>query len=503
MRKVIDQSPLSNRTETLQTNPNESVFIACCLNMDHRSSFLSYQPDVATQQTKTHEWMDEIKIEEVTVSEMSVNKNASPDGFGAGGHLRVEIVRMDAEDDEIVKEEYRLDDEYDEVEMDEIFYIDEESNETIHCTSNDQQLHANKSSYPQQNMQESALELINAADRLLKCSDFHTDENQQIEADLMAIADQSSPRAPSEPVICIEESSESDVDSFVMIDLTLDHDQDDQEIDRKVANVIEYSIEETNQEQPPMKRKRRRKKATKISNRKKHKCDSCKYSTSNKTNLARHIRTHTNSKPYRCKTCAKGFVRHRALVWHMEIHKQKAMSFKCSNCHRKFLREKAWKSHEMKCKNGLRQYECYLCKAIVYNKNHLLKHVRQHTGETEHCPKCDKTFISKIGLTHHLKKHAELFAFQCTICQQVFSCQDKWKLHESRCRLKQYKCDICNRIFVNKNHMIYHMQTHTGKTFDCSNCLREFRSAIGLKTHKCIKNKQQLKKRKILKSKWD
>lgn len=134
-----------------------------------------------------------------------------------------------------------------------------------------------------------------------------------------------------------------------------------------------------------------------------------------------------------------------------------------------------------------RQYECYLCKKSVHHKNHLQNHMRMHNGKVYRCSKCYEKFNSAFGLRYHMKKHADLYPFQCKRCRLVFSHRKKWNSHESRCKLKQYKCQMCGKIVAHKHSLIYHMQMHAGKMFDCLKCCRQFRSARGLKIHKCIK----------------
>lgn len=198
----------------------------------------------------------------------------------------------------------------------------------------------------------------------------------------------------------------------------------------------------------------------------------------------RDIHNSDNAKPYGCEYCAKRFAQRKNLVQHLKIHRRQSIAFHCAKCSRGFSRE-AWNAHKNQCKRGLRQYECFLCKKIVINKSHLVKHMRAHTGETYRCLKCPKQFVSQLGLTHHMKQHTESFAIQCSTCRQGFSNRSQWKSHENRCKRKQYKCHICDRIVANKYHLNYHMQFHHDKIFNCPNCAKQFRSAVGFKCHKC------------------
>lgn len=251
-------------------------------------------------------------------------------------------------------------------------------------------------------------------------------------------------------------------DDLDVIDLTLD----DDDFGQNISNAYQYFAIDADQ---PMKNKQdRRWTFAGIRNKKgqlkQQKCNLCHFSTVDKHKFARHIRTHhTNKKKvFKCKTCAKRYVQFRYFVKHMKIHNQgKLTSFKCSNCHTDLPSDKARKSHEYKCKKGLRQYECMFCHKYVHNKHHLLSHLRMHTGKTDDCPICKKELASGDALTRQMKRHAELFPFKCSNCRQVFSRRSNWKTHQSRCKLKQYKCNICKRDFTNKYHLDYHMKNHT------------------------------------------
>lgn len=409
--------------------------------------------------------------------------------------MGVEIVRMAAEEGEIVKEEYQLNDKYDVVAL-----SSNENQENVYscirkigtCRSihplqmtNNNNLHTQLSANTNGQLEESAYRIINAAHQILNCYDSGT-EHRDVEADDQCLRHASNDD-PVHSFVLADESSESDVDSFVMIDLTLDRETiDDDDIAYEIeipeseaeAEAEQHEPkggEQPNEQEQPKKQKRKRKRKglsiSKTQNKKqktaigseetkKYKCALCHYSTSNKAHLTLHTFTHSRKKHLKCKICIKRFSTSKTLNQHMTLHNRNPGSFRCSICRWEFTREKPCRVHEEKCKRGMRMYECFMCKEMAHNKNHLEKHMRSHTGEINHCRKCKKQFASKLGLTQHMKRHAELFAFKCEKCHQVFSRQSKWKSHEVRCRQRQYKCKVCKRVFVNSGHLKYHMQTN-------------------------------------------
>ena len=105
-----------------------------------------------------------------------------------------------------------------------------------------------------------------------------------------------------------------------------------------------------------------------------HECDVCEKVFRYPSGLARHMRTHTNEKPYECDVCWKCFSQSQHLKRHMRIHTQKKM------------------------------YECDFCDKVFRESSDLKKHVRTHTNERPYeCDVCEKRFRRSDTMKRHVR----------------------------------------------------------------------------------------------------
>lgn len=81
------------------------------------------------------------------------------------------------------------------------------------------------------------------------------------------------------------------------------------------------------------------------------KCSYCSKTFSRTDDLVRHIRTHTNERPYACNVCQKTFKQSSELKEHMQSH-TKATIFKCTHCTRKFTSRMGLYNHSKSHVNG-------------------------------------------------------------------------------------------------------------------------------------------------------
>ncbi|XP_044727365.1 gastrula zinc finger protein XlCGF7.1-like [Chrysoperla carnea] len=109
----------------------------------------------------------------------------------------------------------------------------------------------------------------------------------------------------------------------------------------------------------------------------KHLCNICGHASRSAADLRKHIRTHSDERPYSCDRCDK--------------------TFRCAD---------NVKRHISSVHLNERKYQCTFCPQAFCAKSTWVHHERLHTGENPHkCEVCGKAFAQKIALTVHMKTH--------------------------------------------------------------------------------------------------
>ena len=95
-----------------------------------------------------------------------------------------------------------------------------------------------------------------------------------------------------------------------------------------------------------------------------HECDVCEKRFRDSSNLQRHMRTHTNERPYECDVCGKRFTQSCSLnKAHMRIHTNEKCvrtSVMCIHTRERFRRSGHLKRH-MRIHTKEKPYECDVC----------------------------------------------------------------------------------------------------------------------------------------------
>ncbi|XP_028306480.1 transcriptional repressor CTCF-like [Gouania willdenowi] len=248
-----------------------------------------------------------------------------------------------------------------------------------------------------------------------------------------------------------------------------------------------------------------------------HKCHLCGRAFRTVTLLRNHLNTHTGTRPHKCTDCDMAFVTSGELVRHRRYKHTHEKPFKCSMCDYASVEVSKLKRH-IRSHTGERPFQCSLCSYASRDTYKLKRHMRTHSGEkpyecyicharftqsgtmkmhilqkhTEnvakfHCPHCDTVIARKSDLGVHLRKQHSFIETgkKCRYCDAVF--HERYALiqhQKSHKHEKRFKCDMCDYCCRQERHMVMHRRTHTGeKPFNCSQCGKTFRQKQLLDMH--------------------
>ncbi|XP_034033164.1 transcriptional repressor CTCF [Thalassophryne amazonica] len=248
-----------------------------------------------------------------------------------------------------------------------------------------------------------------------------------------------------------------------------------------------------------------------------HKCHLCGRAFRTVTLLRNHLNTHTGTRPHKCSDCDMAFVTSGELVRHRRYKHTHEKPFKCSMCDYCSVEVSKLKRH-IRSHTGERPFQCSLCSYASRDTYKLKRHMRTHSGEkpyecyicharftqsgtmkmhilqkhTEnvakfHCPHCDTVIARKSDLGVHLRKQHSFIETgkKCRYCDAVF--HERYALiqhQKSHKNEKRFKCDMCDYCCRQERHMVMHRRTHTGeKPYACSQCEKTFRQKQLLDMH--------------------
>ncbi|KAJ8290927.1 hypothetical protein GJAV_G00019270 [Gymnothorax javanicus] len=239
----------------------------------------------------------------------------------------------------------------------------------------------------------------------------------------------------------------------------------------------------------------------------------CKYcgkvcKSSNSMAFLAHVRTHTGSKPFKCKLCDFATAQLGDARNHVKRHLG-VREYKCPVCGWAFVMKKHLNTH-MLGKHGVgqpkeRKFECELCDRSFSEKWSLNNHMKLHTGAKPYkCtwPSCHYSFLTMSAMKDHYRTHTGEKSFLCDLCGFAGGTRHALTKHRRQhTGEKPFKCHLCSFASTTQSHLTRHRRVHTGeKPYHCpwcqyrSNCAENIRKHIlhtgkheGVKMYNCPK----------------
>uniref|UniRef100_A0A3P8TZ38 C2H2-type domain-containing protein n=1 Tax=Amphiprion percula TaxID=161767 RepID=A0A3P8TZ38_AMPPE len=198
-----------------------------------------------------------------------------------------------------------------------------------------------------------------------------------------------------------------------------------------------------------------------------------------------------------CSLCGKYFARRVDMERHMKSHSEDR-PYKCSFCEKKFKNPYVLKRHQKEICKSREQKKILPCTADI------AKHLRSHseepeTGALKVCPVCSRAFDSIKTLNRHIQCHTDDRPYHCVHCKKRFKHMHGLKRHQiyAICHKKTGPplkipvwCSNCGKHFeylsALKEHQENICKVEMTEIMKCDDCGKEFKSMTMLKVHQRI-----------------
>ena len=134
------------------------------------------------------------------------------------------------------------------------------------------------------------------------------------------------------------------------------------------------------------------------------------------------------NKPHKCSFCNRGFKKRSNLTRHILTHTGER-AFSCEKCGKTFSTSHAVKLHDRQ-HTGDKPYQCEKClKKFTYYANYKI-HLHSHSNERPFpCLICGRSYTMSTTLKRHMKIHSENKPWRCDQCPKSFAQEKQLKSH--------------------------------------------------------------------------
>ncbi|XP_076757858.1 uncharacterized protein LOC143427530 [Xylocopa sonorina] len=257
------------------------------------------------------------------------------------------------------------------------------------------------------------------------------------------------------------------------------------------------------------------------------KCTHCYRSFALKSTMIAHERTHSGVKKYACKFCDKSFVCHGSLIAHIRLHEKSETSSNKSASNDKDTDVHATNDTDIysasrpktqtkgKSKLSLEAESLVpqvilqeplvisdagnkICVAQVPSKAKRVYDANADPARPHKCWICQAAFRKISHLKQHHRRHTGERPYKCTKCDRRFTSNSVLKSHlHTHEDSRPYSCSICSAKFSTQSSMKRHLVTHSNKRpFMCPYCHKTFKTYVNCRKHMKI-HKYELAQRQL------
>lgn len=217
-------------------------------------------------------------------------------------------------------------------------------------------------------------------------------------------------------------------------------------------------------------------------------CPHCDYQADKRFLLSRHMKRHSDDRPFICSVCDRGFKTNHTLQNHINVHLGRR-PHGCSSCESRFTTPGDLARHIRYKHTHEKRHKCTECDYATVELSKLQRHMRAHTGERPYqCPHCTYASPDSFKLKRHLRTHTGEKPYECDICKSRFTQSNSLKSHKLIHSVDDkpvFQCALCPTTCSRKSDLRIHVQKlhYSDHPIPCTRCGKELPDRYSYKMH--------------------